>query len=213
MKDEPRNANVVVKSDSVVVQSIGKDVFNPFLQREEGFRRFIGACCARARTSCVAAQARGWGTLRWAVTGVPVLARGCARVSTPGVAVELVGKKEEATLRRMKIVESEAAGDDAKRDVKISVVRRRMKTKSFKTIINNFVLMDKLGQGSFGQVRRVACGAKPAKKGGREGGPPCARPLVPHRLAAHAAACVSGRSLPCFANWAGAGAGAGADPK
>ena len=43
VKDEPRNANVKVKSSSATVMSIGKAVFNPFLQREEGFRRFIGA--------------------------------------------------------------------------------------------------------------------------------------------------------------------------
>lgn len=36
--------------------------------------------------------------------------------------------------------------------VKISIVRRRGKTKSFKTIINNYVLLDKIGEGAFGKV-------------------------------------------------------------
>ena len=44
MKEAPRNANVKVMSDYAVVMSIGKEVFNPFLEREPGFRRFIGPC-------------------------------------------------------------------------------------------------------------------------------------------------------------------------
>ncbi len=47
VKNEPRNANVKVKSDSVVVMSIGKEVFSTFLGKEQGFRRFIGAWAAR----------------------------------------------------------------------------------------------------------------------------------------------------------------------
>jgi CRP-like cAMP-binding protein len=46
VKNEPRNANVKVKSDTACVMSIAKDVFNPFLVHEPGFRRFIGACRA-----------------------------------------------------------------------------------------------------------------------------------------------------------------------
>ena len=42
MKEAPRNASVKVKSEWVEVMSIGKEVFNPFLEKEEGFRRFIG---------------------------------------------------------------------------------------------------------------------------------------------------------------------------
>jgi hypothetical protein len=44
VKDEPRNANVKVKSSTAVVMSIGKDVFYPFMDKEPGFRRFIGLC-------------------------------------------------------------------------------------------------------------------------------------------------------------------------
>ncbi len=42
VKSAPRNASVRVQSDVAVVMSIGIEVFNPFLEKEEGFRRFIG---------------------------------------------------------------------------------------------------------------------------------------------------------------------------
>ncbi len=52
VKEAPRNANVKVKSDTAVVMSIGKEVFNPFLQKEDGFRRFIGERQQGSRVTC-----------------------------------------------------------------------------------------------------------------------------------------------------------------
>jgi hypothetical protein len=47
VKNEPRNANVKVISDTLNVMSIGKDVFTPFLEKEPGFRRFIDELVAK----------------------------------------------------------------------------------------------------------------------------------------------------------------------
>lgn len=42
VKNEPRNASVQVESSILHVMSISKEVFQPFLDNEPGFRRFIG---------------------------------------------------------------------------------------------------------------------------------------------------------------------------
>ena len=79
-------------SDYAVVMSIGKEVFNPFLEREPGFRRFIGPCLLDVCRSGAEAGSKSFDFHIW-----------CHSVLWYG-ADELVRKKEETTLRRMKII-------------------------------------------------------------------------------------------------------------
>ncbi len=46
----------------------------------------------------------------------------------------------------------ESAEQQQRNDVKVSMVLRRGQTKSFKTVINNYLFLKKIGEGAFGQV-------------------------------------------------------------
>lgn len=140
VKNEPRNASVKVVSTTLNLMSIGKEVFQPFLDKEPGFRRFIDELVAKKEETSKRRQQ---------VAVIPsddteTLQRNEVRFSVPLI------------YSRLKYVGS--AGLSCAYvlpplpQVKVSIVRRRAKTKSFKTIINNYVFLEKIGQGAFGQV-------------------------------------------------------------
>ena len=72
----------------------------------------------------------------------------------------LVAKKKATMDRRKQVamnLDIGGNGDEDRRanEVKISVVRRRARTTSFKMVINNYVLVEKIGRGAFGTVHKA----------------------------------------------------------